>query len=84
MKKAADCRNFVIAGHSGSGKTTLTELILFKAKAIERRGSVDQKNTVSDYSADEQEKQSSLYASVCHCQWQEKEPSLSPRRLRAR
>ena len=73
MKKAADCRNFVLAGHSGSGKTTLTELILFKAKAIERRGSVEQKNTVSDYSADEQEKQGSLYASVCHCTWQDKD-----------
>ena len=73
MKKAADCRNFVLAGHSGSGKTTLTELMLFKAKAIERRGSIEQKNTVSDYSADEQEKQASLYAAVCHCAWKDKE-----------
>ncbi len=73
MKKAAECRNFAIAGHSGSGKTTLTELMLFKAKAIERRGSVEQKNTVSDYAADEQERQSSLYASVCHCEWKGKD-----------
>jgi energy-coupling factor transport system ATP-binding protein len=34
MKKAADCRNFVLAGHSGSGKTTLSKLIaaLLEAK----------------------------------------------------
>ena len=73
MKKAADCRNFVIAGHSGSGKTTLIESMLFKAKAIDRRGSVEQKNTVSDYSSDEQEKQCSLYSSVLNCQWKDRD-----------
>ncbi|HOK04683.1 MAG TPA: GTP-binding protein, partial [Victivallales bacterium] len=52
-------RNFVIAGHSASGKTTLCDLILFKAKAVDRCGSVDQKTSVSDYTSEEQEKLSS-------------------------
>ena len=34
-------RNFVVAGHSGCGKTTLCDLMLYKAKAVDRLGSVD-------------------------------------------
>ena len=70
--KAAEIRNFVVAGHSGSGKTSLCEQILFKAKAIDRPGSVDAKNTVSDYTPDEHDKLSSIYASLLNCKWQDK------------
>ena len=70
--KAADCRNFTIAGHSGSGKTTLAELMLFKAKAIDRRGSIEQKNTASDYTPEEQEKQCSLNSATLHLDWKGK------------
>ena len=69
MTKATECRNFVVAGHSGSGKTTLCELMLFKGGAIPRPGSVDAKNTVSDFMADEQEKGSSIYSTVMNCKW---------------
>ena len=51
MTKATECRNFVVAGHSGCGKTTLCELMLFKCGAIPRPGSVEAKNTVSDFMA---------------------------------
>jgi len=61
MSDAAKCRNFVVAGHSGSGKTTLCEQLLFTAGAIPRAGSVEAKNTVSDFMAEELEKQSSIY-----------------------
>ena len=47
-------RNVVLLGHSGSGKTTLAETMLFESGAIKRRGSVQEKNTVSDYHALEQ------------------------------
>ena len=69
MKDCANVRNFVIAGHSGSGKTSLCDLMLFKAGAVPRQGSVDQKTSVSDYTPDEQEKHSSIYASVMNCEW---------------
>ena len=71
MSDAAKCRNFVIAGHSGSGKTTLCEQLLFTAGAIPRAGSVETKNTVSDFMAEEFEKQSSIYASAMNCSWKD-------------
>ena len=69
--KAEAIRNFVVAGHSGGGKTTLCERMLFKAKAIERMGSIEAKNTVSDCTPDEHEKLSSIYAGALNCQWKD-------------
>jgi small GTP-binding protein len=64
-------RNIVLVGHSGSGKTTLAETMLFEAKAITRRGSVGEGNTQSDYTALEQQRGHSLFASVLHCSWKD-------------
>ena len=70
MKIAAEkIRNFVVAGHAGSGKTSLCDLMLFKGKSVDRCGKVDQKNSISDYTPDEQEKMSSIYATTLHCPW---------------
>ena len=41
-------RNVVLIGSSKSGKTTLSESMLFEGKVIDRRGTVEDKNTVSD------------------------------------
>ena len=49
MKKSEDCRNFVVAGHAGSGKTSLCDLMLYKAKAVDRLGSVPNKTSISDF-----------------------------------
>ena len=62
-------RNFVVAGHSGCGKTTLCDLMLYKAKAVDRLGSVDTKTSVSDFTPDEQEKRSSIYTAYMSCEW---------------
>jgi elongation factor G len=43
--------------------------MLFKAKAVERLGSVDHKTSISDYTPDEQEKLSSIYATALNCAW---------------
>jgi elongation factor G len=64
-------RNFVLAGHAGSGKTSLADLMLFKSGAVNRRGSVDQGTSVSDFRQEEQERKSSIYSSVMHCPWQD-------------
>ena len=64
-------RNFVVAGESGTGKTSLCDLMLYKAKAVDRLGSVDNKTSVSDYTADEQEKRSSIYAAHLNCAWKD-------------
>ncbi|HKK25964.1 MAG TPA: elongation factor G [Gracilimonas sp.] len=62
-------RNVVLLGHSGSGKTTLAETMLFEAGAINRRGSIEEKNTVSDYHDLEKEKQKSIYSSFLNLDW---------------
>ncbi len=64
-------RNFVIAGHNGCGKTSLCDLMLFKAGVIGRVGSVDQGTTVSDFTADEQEKHSSIYSAYMNFSWKD-------------
>ncbi|OGV31669.1 MAG: hypothetical protein A2020_05780 [Lentisphaerae bacterium GWF2_45_14] len=70
MKDVGQVRNLAVAGHGGCGKTSLCDLILFKAGAVERRGRVEQKTSVSDYTPDEQEKLSSIYATPLFCTWQ--------------
>ncbi len=53
--KTDDIRTIALIGHEVAGKTSLADALLFKAKAVDRRGCVDDGTSVSDY--DEQEKQ---------------------------
>jgi elongation factor G len=52
--KVDDIRNVALVGHGAAGKTSLADTLLFEAKAVDRRGSVDDGTSVSDY--DEEEK----------------------------
>ncbi|MFY8005130.1 MAG: elongation factor G, partial [Chitinophagaceae bacterium] len=60
-----------LLGHAGSGKTTLAESMLFEAGYLKKQGSVEQKNTVSDYHALETERGSSVFASLMHTEWKD-------------
>lgn len=62
-------RNVAVVGHRGTGKTSLVEALLFQAGATNRLGTVEQGSTVSDWDEDEQRRQMSLSASVCHLEW---------------
>ncbi len=62
-------RNIVLLGNAGSGKTTLAESLLFEGGVIDRRGDVDNNNTVSDYNLIEHENQNSVYLSVLYSEW---------------
>ncbi len=42
-------KNVVLLGGAKSGKTTLAETMMYEAKLINRRGSIENKNTVSDF-----------------------------------
>ena len=64
-------RNVVLLGHSGSGKTTFAETMLFEAGEINRRGSVEEGNTVSDYTDLEKERGGSIFSTLMHVQWKE-------------
>ena len=65
-----EIRNIAIVGSSGSGKTTLAEAMLFEGGIIKRRGSVDGKNTVSDYSTVEKEYGYSVFSTIFSVEWQ--------------
>ena len=62
-------KNIAFVGAHNSGKTTLTETMLFEAGLVNRRGTVEDKNTVSDYHPIEKEKQTTVYATPLHTEW---------------
>ncbi|MCF6347461.1 MAG: elongation factor G [Flavobacteriaceae bacterium] len=62
-------KNVTFVGAHNSGKTTLAETMLFEAGLLNRRGTVEQKNTVADYHEIEQERETSIYATPLHTEW---------------
>ncbi len=62
-------KNIVLLGCSKSGKTTLAETMLYEAGIINRRGTVEDHNTVSDYHAIEHERECSVYSTSLHTEW---------------
>ena len=63
-------RNVVLIGAARSGKTTLSEAMLYEGKVIDRRGSVEEKNTVSDNTEFEQTNQKSINATPLYAEFQ--------------
>ena len=66
---AKHIKNIVLVGAHNSGKTTLSETMLFEAGLLNRRGTVEDRNTVSDYQSIEQEREASIYATPMHTEW---------------
>lgn len=64
-----EIRNIALIGGSRSGKTTMAEAMLFHGGIISRKGTIEDKNTVSDYRDIELERQGSVYASVLNSQF---------------
>ncbi|MCF8215788.1 MAG: elongation factor G [Chlorobium sp.] len=64
-------RNIVITGHTGSGKTMLCESLALVMGVINRPGSIDDGNTLSDYAADEIQRKHSLNTSLLHGSWRD-------------
>lgn len=57
-------RTIALAGHLGAGKTTLMESVLHVSGLKKTKGTVEEKNTTSDYLDEEKEKINSLSTSV--------------------
>jgi len=69
-------KNLCLLGNSGSGKTTLAEAMLFNGSAIERRGTIEGKNTVSDYRPIEHENGNSVFSTVLYTELQNKKINI--------
>ncbi len=62
-------KNVVFVGAHNAGKTTLAETMLFEAGLLNRRGTVEAHNTVSDYHEVEHERGTSVFATPLHTEW---------------
>lgn len=69
-------RNIVITGHAGSGKTMLSESLALSMGVINRLGSIDEGNTLSDYSLDEIQRKHSLNTSLIHGFWNDRKINI--------
>src|SRR5689334_10453004 len=62
--RVADIRNIALVGHGAAGKTSLADDLLFQAKTVDRRGSVDDGTSVSDYDEEEKKRRTSIDTSL--------------------
>jgi len=74
--QADQIKNIALLGNSGSGKTTLAEAMLFNGGVIERRGTVEGNNTVSDYRPIEHENGNSIFSTVLYTEFQNKKINI--------
>ena len=72
----ADIRNFSLVGHGASGKTCLSEAMLYCNGQINRMGTIDAGNTVSDYHPGEQKRQISIHSTPMVTEWNDKKFNL--------
>lgn len=72
MKKyqTNEIKNIVLLGHSGSGKTTLAEAMAYEGKVVDRRGSVESENTLSDYTDVEHLYKRSIFSTLLYTEYQ--------------
>ncbi len=64
-----DIRNIALIGHANSGKTTLSESILFESGFINRKGTTEENNTVSDNFELEHERHCSILSTTMFAEW---------------
>jgi len=67
--EVAKIRNFSVVAHGGAGKTSLVEAILFNAGAIDRMGTVEGGNTVTDFDPEEVDRKITISSAVAYCDW---------------
>ena len=71
-----DIRTVALVGHEVAGKTSLADALLFRAKAVDRRGSVDDGTSVSDFDEEEKKHKYSIDSSILHLDYEGKRVHL--------
>src|SRR5437763_10246853 len=74
--KVDDIRTVALVGHEVAGKTSLADALLFEAKAVDRRGSVEEGTSVSDYDDEEKKRRFSIDTSLLHLEHKGKKINL--------
>ncbi|MFO7874018.1 MAG: elongation factor G [Bacteroidales bacterium] len=64
-----ELKNIALVGGAKVGKTTLAEAMLYEGGVTNRRGSVDDKNAISDYREVELDRQASVYSTVLYAEY---------------
>ncbi len=62
-------KNIVLLGHSGSGKTTTAEAMAFDGGVVERKGSIEGENTLSDFTDIEHLYKRSIFSSMLYSEF---------------
>jgi len=70
--ESKNIKNIVLIGNASSGKTTLSEAMLMEGGVINRRGTIENKSTSSDYHPVEHDYGYSVFPSVLFAEWKGK------------
>lgn len=74
--QTSDIRNIALVGGAKSGKTTMAEAMAFQGGVINRRGTVEDKNTISDYRDIETAKGYSVRTSLLYTEYGNKKINI--------
>jgi len=69
VDQPAKLRVLALVGHNDTGKTTLASALLYTSGAIPRQGRVEDRNAVTDFDPEEQERGISIGVAPCHAEW---------------
>lgn len=73
---AKEIKNIVLVGAPGAGKTTLAEAMAFEGKVIDRRGSIETNNTLSDNTDIEHEYKRSIYSTILFTEFMDRKLNI--------